>query len=843
MKRPGTPPRPGRITASGDHAIAAQTFIGNAYTGDNPTVINLPPSELRPPAEVDAPPHLAHLPARHASFVGRERELALLDSALDGTGTAVVQALHGLGGVGKSTLAAHWAATRAGTDNPVWWITADNPANLDAGLARLATALQPALALLPAEQLTERAVQWLATHTGWLLILDNVDDPAHLAPLLARATTGRILITSRRATGWHHTAVPVPLDVLSPEESLALLRRIVTAAGTRTAALDGAAELCTELGHLPLAVEQAGAYIAETGISPAAYLHLLAEDPALMYGEAAEGHDGERTVARVWRLSLDHLTEHTPLTGDVLSLLAWCASTNIPRALLTPLDTAPAVHRAIGRLAAYSLITVNGDTLAVHRLVQSLARTPDPDDPHRLPEHIASARDLAVVLVSLLLPTDPEAPATWPAWRALLPHVDAIASHSRPDADSEAMAALFASVGLFLADQGDVRPATAYLERAHTIRVRLLGEDHLDTQGSRNNLARAYESTGDLARAIPLYEQTLDTVVRVLGDDDPMAFKARNNLAGAYSSIGDLDRAVPLYERALGNRLQVLGEDDPEILTYRNNLASAYESRGELARAIPLFEQNLIATRRVLGEDHPRTLDFRGNLAGAYESDGDLTRAVPLYEQNLDESVRVLGDSHPGTMLARNNLGYAYLASGDQARALPLYEQTLADRSRVLGEDHPDTLTSRNNLAFAYQAAGEPAKVVALYEQAVTSMARVLGESHPNTLTARNNLATAYTTSGDPARGLPLYESTLADRTRVLGDEHPDTLRSRHNLGVAYLRSARIDRAITLLKQTLAVRFRLFGAEHPDTVLTRDSLTAAILIHTERPSDSPPPVN
>ncbi|MGW2397463.1 FxSxx-COOH system tetratricopeptide repeat protein [Kitasatospora sp. NPDC001664] len=787
MKRPGTPPRPGRITASGDHAIAAQTFIGNAYTGDNPTVINLPPSELRPPAEVDAPPHLAHLPARHASFVGRERELALLDAALDGTGTAVVQALHGLGGVGKSTLAAHWAATRAGTDNPVWWITADNPANLDAGLARLATALQPALALLPAEQLTERAVQWLATHTGWLLILDNVDDPAHLAPLLARATTGRILITSRRATGWHHTAVPVPLDVLSPEESLALLRRIVTAAGTRTAALDGAAELCTELGHLPLAVEQAGAYIAETGISPAAYLHLLAEDPALMYGEAAEGHDGERTVARVWRLSLDHLTEHTPLTGDVLSLLAWCASTNIPRALLTPLDTAPAVHRAIGRLAAYSLITVNGDTLAVHRLVQSLARTPDPDDPHRLPEHIGEARELTTLLLArLLAPGDPKVPSTWSTWRAVMPHVDALAQHAHPDTDTEETALLFSGIGLFLFDQGDTRHATDYLERAYHARTRLLGDDHPHSVISRNSLAEIHLSLGDFRHSIRLSEQNLDILTRSLGASHPDTLSVLNNLGQAYESMGDFTHAVPLLERALAISVQTLGDDHPDTLVSRSNLASANGSAGDLAGAVRLHEQTLTARVRVLGDDHPQTLN------------------------------------------SRNSLASACLSAGDLDRSLVLYERTLEDRVRILGSDHPDTLLSRGNLARAHQDAGNLDRALALSEQTVSAMIRVLGPAHPRTLVSQHNLASTYRDSGDPARALPLYERTLASQTHVLGNDHPDTRATRDALAVAYVLAGELSRAVPLLEQTLAIRLRLLGEEHPDTVLAHTALAMTV---------------
>src|SRR5206468_7002579 len=162
-----------------------------------------------------------------------------------------------LGGVGKRRLAARWAAAHAAEYSLTWWITAATSADIDTGLAALAVALQPALTgVLPLEALREGAVQWLAAHPGWLLILDNVTDPADIAPLLSRASAGRYLITSRRASGWHGIAVPVRLDVLDPAEAQDLPAAIRAPDQPREA--DGAAELCAELGFLPLAIEQAG---------------------------------------------------------------------------------------------------------------------------------------------------------------------------------------------------------------------------------------------------------------------------------------------------------------------------------------------------------------------------------------------------------------------------------------------------------------------------------------------------------------------------------------------------------------------------------------------------------
>ena len=148
--------------------------------------------------------------------------------------------------------------------------------------------------------------------------------------------------------------------------------------------MDGAGELCAELGFLPLAIEQAGAYLAEAGVTPREYLDLLVRYPVAMYQATAEGGDAARTIARIWRVTLDRLADD-PLAGQVLRILAWYAPEAIPRALLDGLADPPALLRAVGRLAAYSMLTAGTDTLAMHRLVQAVTRTPDPGDPHRSP--------------------------------------------------------------------------------------------------------------------------------------------------------------------------------------------------------------------------------------------------------------------------------------------------------------------------------------------------------------------------------------------------------------------------------------------------------------------------
>ncbi|WP_331751278.1 tetratricopeptide repeat protein (plasmid) [Streptomyces sp. NBC_00715] len=744
-------------------------------------------------------------------FVGRVDELAALEEAFARPGEVVVHAVHGLGGVGKSALAAIWAARRH--EKVRWWVTADTVAAIETGMASLARALQPGLAGLPAELQSERAVAWLAGHAGWLLVLDNVEDPAHIRPLLARVPGGRVLVTTRRATGWHHDATGIRLGVFHPAEAVDLFTRILTHPGPRDT--DGADAVCEEVGHLALAVEQAAAYCAETGTNPRDYLDMLARWPATMFATGTEGGDSERTIARIWHLTLNRLAD-TPLAGSLLRILAWYAPDNIPRDLLHGLAEPPLLAAAIGRLRAYSLIADNHDgTLSVHRVLQALARTPDPDDPHRTPEAVDHARDQAAALLASSFPTDIDQPENWPRCRDLLPHTDALTRHHTPDHDTAHTARALDRAGAYRIGQGSLTPAIYAFQRALATRERVLGGDHPDTLTSRNNLAYAYRAAGDLGRAIPLFQRTLTDCKRVLGGDHPDTLTSRNNLAYAYRAAGDLGRAIPLYERTLTDCERVLGGEHPQTLASRNNLAGAYQAAGDLGRAIPLYERTLTERERVLGGDHPDTLTSRNNLAYAYRAAGDLGRAIPLYERTLTERERVLGGEHPQTLASRNNLAGAYRAAGDLGRAIPLFKRTLTDCKRVLGGEHPQTLASRNNLAGAYRAAGDLGRAIPLYERTLTDCERVLGGEHPDTLASRNSLAGAYQAAGDLGRAIPLFERTLTEQERVLGGDHPHTLTSRNNLAYAYQAAGDLGRAIPLYERSLTDCKRVLSPGHP----------------------------
>ncbi|WP_329546769.1 FxSxx-COOH system tetratricopeptide repeat protein [Streptomyces sp. NBC_01356] len=810
IKAAGNPLHLEEVTAASEHASPPR----NTYAVDVPAGLhNLPdlPSDI---------------------FVGRDAALYALDEALGQDSKAITQTVQGLGGVGKSTLALHYARSHLDAYRLVWWIQADTADGIVTDLAALTTRIRGDSAKdLPATDAADWAIGWLQTHPGWLLVLDNAEHPYTVQKLTGQLhNVGRHLITSRYAHGWNTT--PLALPLLDEAASLELLTRLTGL--TDQTDQQQAQLLAEELGHLPLALEQAGAFMAQTRISMTEYRDLLAQHPGLTTDTPTARTRPHRTMARIWRITLDVLQEQEPLTVGVLRVAAWYAPTAIPRSLLAPLAGNPVrYNEALGLLANYNMITLDADAFGIHRLIQTIARTPDladstQADPYRAAQDIDAARDTATLLLGDALPEDPrDNVAGWPHWRTLLPHIQALIVSADPGEDSENTDALLYESTKFLQGQGLVAHAVEYSKRSLDASVRIHGHYHPDTLASRNNLASAYESAGDLGSAIPLYETTLADYARVLGNDHPHTLASRNNLAGAYRSAGDLGRAIPLFETALADYTRVLGNDHPDTLTSRNNLASAYRSAGDLGRAIPLFETSLADRTRVLGNDHPDTLASRNNLAYGYESAGDLGRAIPLFETSLADYTRVLGNDHPHTLASRNNLAYAYRSAGDLGRAIPLYETALADYTRVLGNDHPDTLASRNNLAGAYESAGDLGRAIPLFETALADRTRVLGNDHPDTLGSRNNLAGVYRSAGDLGRAIPLYETALADATRVLGNDHPDTLASRNNLAGAYESAGDLGRAIPLYETTFADVTRVLGNDHPHTLTSRNNLAGA----------------
>ncbi|MFF9209623.1 MULTISPECIES: tetratricopeptide repeat protein [unclassified Streptomyces] len=688
------PPRQS-VEASGERAVAVGGDIEQVATGDHVTQIRnatvLPPQAL---ALGPLTEPVRYLPRPTALFVGRADELAALDEAMREPGGVAVHAVHGLGGVGKSTLAACWAARRIADLNPVWWITAETAADVGAGLAALSRALQPSLVgVLPEDALRERALQWLAGHDDWLIVLDNVTDPAHIRPLLERAPQGRFLITTRLgATSWRGLARPMDLNVLPLTEAVELFTRVWHGS------TEGVEELCAELGCLPLAVDQAAAYCREAGITPREYGALLARHPAALFAAGTEGGEAERTVARVLRVTTARLGR---LASMILHVIAWWAPDGIPRSYLAPLGDALEVTEAIRRLAAHSLVTVRDGTLSVHRLVQAVARTPYPEDPdpERAADLVAKHRGLAVTLLEMeahRLPGEGSEEEFARAMgsadaRVFASHVEAFAARSAPQDDTVEAAYLFVDACLWLAANGLSRRAVAMGERALAAALRTAGPDGEVTFTARGLLPNAYAVIDDRERALALAREQLAEAERLFGPHDPETFAARGDLAYVLASVGEYADAVALAGENALLAAEALGPRHPGTAQARQTLT---EVRREAARsgrdgsAGPQPQPDPDPDPQPVPDPQPEPepdgppgdasgersiVDEAWDLperARAAADEGDFERALALSEEVIDLYRRLYGDTAVPTVLLRGeHVYYVFKAEGlDRAK-------------------------------------------------------------------------------------------------------------------------------------------------------------------------------
>jgi hypothetical protein len=299
-----------------------------------------------PAPAVDRPRFPTALPSvwnlpfqRNPTFTGRHDELAALAAVLAPGGTvAVTQVLQGAGGVGKTTLAAEYAYWHRSNFDTVWWVRAEQPATLISDLTALAVALGVTDPEAVSQQLAVAAGRrWLDDHDRWLLILDNAQAPesstglraplGRLVDLLPQVLHGQVLVTSRDAR-WEQHASLAELEVFAPEEATGFLL-------ARSGATDeqAAGQIAALLGWLPLALEQAGAYVRETRIPLATYLERLRQFPSLTLAKGRpRDRDPADTVATTWQVSMAHIR---PVPGAVvlLEICAFLGAEEIPREL------------------------------------------------------------------------------------------------------------------------------------------------------------------------------------------------------------------------------------------------------------------------------------------------------------------------------------------------------------------------------------------------------------------------------------------------------------------------------------------------------------------------------
>ncbi|MFJ9121906.1 tetratricopeptide repeat protein [Streptomyces sp. NPDC102394] len=765
------------------------------------------------------------LPATAGCFRVRDdavrlREALVAENApgLDGRPVAREQVLTGMGGVGKTQLAAEYARTawHDGEVDLLVWITASSSSAIMTGYAQAAVevmACDRPVDLTPAAQ---AFLAWLEPKRGqrpcrWLIVLDDVADPQDLSGLWPPASPhGRTVVTTRRqdaalARYGHH---PIEVGLFTQSESLAYLTSAL-ATCDRHEPREQLAALGRDLGHLPLALSQAAAYLIDTGTDVGAYRHLLADRSTALREVWPDAlPDGQTlTVAATWALSIAAADRLRPpgLARSLLQIAAFLDANGIPDAVLSSAPTraylarptadgtvpqrthaqplnpqhasARDTHLALNALRRLSLIQHSPETpstaVRVHQLIQRAVRDTLSTDYYTL-----SARFAADALMAAWPDIDIDAGLA----QALRANAAAVISCAQDALLHPRAHAVVYRLGTSLGDTGHVTAARAHFDRLVTLTTSYLGPDHPDTLTARHSLAHWRGVAGQAAAAATAFADLLADRTRVLGKDHPCTLSTRHSLARWQGEVGDAIGAATAFAELLAEQVQILGRDHPDTLSTRLNLAFWQGTAGAPASAVAILTGLVGDMAEALGEDHPDTHAARHSLAYWKGAAGDAPGAVDALGELLADRIRVLGKDHPRTLTTRHVLARWRGAAGDAPGAVDALGQLLADRTRILGKDHPDTLTARHSLAHWQGEAGDAAGAAAAFADLVSDRIRVQGDGHPKTLAARHSLAHWQGEAGDAAGAAAAFADLVSDCIQVLGPDHPDTATTRDEL-------------------------------------------------------------
>jgi tetratricopeptide (TPR) repeat protein len=726
-------------------------------------------------------------------FSGRERELTALSSAL--TGDDCIAALHGLGGVGKSSVAREYAWQKRDDYSVIWWLNAQTEDAIVDALLRLGALLVRGLDRLAdrraaAQQLTSSLLKGFAKPA--LLVFDNLEDERLMHAWRPR-TGSHVLVTSRNAA-WGSDVTAIPLQTWPVETAIEYLQR---ESGRQDLGEAGARDIAQALGELPLALAHAAASLRGMRmVTPERYLARIDERIKNAPASAEYPH----SVFATFSTAIAHAEKESTGAAAVLCFAASYAPDAIPDELFRqplenyPDDLRPALSddgsaldlrsaladdlrldEARGALDRLSLLTFapGSRTYTIHRLVQLAARDRFADAAEAWTECAVNVANAAFPKVEF---------ATWPECERLLPHARAALANLSDDAPFLPASRVAERCALYLRERGEFAAAEPLQTRALAIVERAFGVESPEAASSTDYLAVIYWRQGRYADAEVRFAKALAILEKTRGPDHLDVATCLNDVGMVYFEQGRYSEPQPILERALAIREKQLGPEHYGVALVLNNLANLHCVQGHNAEGERLQIRTLEINEKALGPDHPRVATSLNNLGTLYEIQGRFGEAEPLLQRALQIWESAFGSAHPDLALPLHTLGKILHRLERYRDAEPLIVRSLALREKALGPDHPFVGLSLGTLAALYSRQGRHEDAEALFARALATLEKGLGEGHVELAETLSDLAHMRETQGCLNEAESLHERALAIREKAQGSDHELTTAVRDDL-------------------------------------------------------------
>ncbi|MDX2212034.1 MAG: tetratricopeptide repeat protein [Oculatellaceae cyanobacterium bins.114] len=710
-----------------------------------PGNVTSPSSRLKP---VFPPSIPSNLPLVNPIFVGRDDELEQLHIQLQSQEAIAISAVSGMGGIGKTELAAQYALQQRdmGTyPGGICWLKARE----DLGTQIVLFARSHLRLTIPEDlELPEQVTYcWHNWHPGTtLIVFDDVQQYGDIAPVLPpQRSQFRVLLTTRLTL--QSPVQNFEITVLPEEKAIELLRSFAIQ-GNKDEDLrfleetgDLEKQICHWLGYLPLGLELVGRYLARKPDLSLETLWQRLQDKKLeakVLKDATLEMTASLGVAAAFELSWQDLEEPAQRLASLLSLFALA---EIPWTLVEachPEEDPETLEdvRDDSLLRLHLLERTGQGTYQLHQLLREFfaakrEQRTDTDEMKRTLCRVMFRVGRQIPQMPTLTILEHVTPA--------IPHLVEVATTLSPWLTDEELIEPATGLARFYEGQSAYAEALHWCQTCLTNTETRLGSDHPDVASSLNNLAGLYQLQGCYAEAEPLYVRSLSISEQQLGSTHPHVAQSLNDMARLYKSQGRYAEAEPLYVRSLTIREQQLGSTHPDVAISLNDLAALYESQGRYAEAEPLLVRSLSILEQQLGSTHPHVAQSLNNLAALYQSQGRYAEAEPLYGRSLSIREQQLGRPHPAIAQSLNHVAALYPSQGRYAEAEPLYERSISIRVQQLEATHPDIAQSFNNLARLYESQERYTEAEPLYLTALTIWFNSLGSDHPNTQTGWQN--------------------------------------------------------------------------------------------------------
>ena len=745
-----------------------------------------------------APVMVGSMPPRADGFQDRALFDELRAATEPGRTTVLTQVVAGLGGVGKTQLAAEFARrlSAAGEVDLVVWVSALSRDSVVSGYVQAGSDLALSSQTDGPERTAARLLAWLAsTEQRWLVVLDDLAGPGDIRDLWPPdQPNGRTVVTTRRrdadlVAGRNLVEVTVFSEAEAVEYLTRKLRDLPHLA-------DDVLGVVTDLDALPLALSHAAAYMIDLDLPCTHYRTRFADRSRRLpelFPDGATLYDGyNRTVATTWTLSIEAAERLRPL-GIARPLLAIVSSLN-PNGIPEEVFAAPTsqsyladqlasrpswadIRDGLRGLHRFHLATHTNGIVRIHALVQRAVREELGDA-----QSTAVARAAANALLEIWPTADTSTGELFRANAMALQDNWPAAIWDPARGIHPIMTRTIASLGSAVQLSEAIRLCRQLTRQA----TETLGPRHLDTFVLRDQLAVWLGDAGQTEEAITNLGALVVDVATTLGRDHPLAIAARKNLAYQWGQAGHPTQAIAELASVLDDERRLFGPEDGTVLTTRHQLVYFRYKAGDTATAVAELSDVVRLATRIHGPEHRETLEVRGLLAFHRANVVGHVQSVVEMRQVLDDMCRVLGPASRDVSVLRNNLAMRQWQAGDIATAAASFGKLLAERVESHGRYHRDTAATRHRLSRVLADMGRRSEAASELDEVIEGYRRLYGPAHPDTLRCRYELAVLHDLMGHHRQAAAALDGLLDDQLRILGDSHPSVADTRAALAHAH---------------------------------------------------------